>query len=185
VITVGAFEAKTHLSVLLDKVAGGEEVLITKHGKAVARLVGAEPAQVTAPSAFVLDCSIAMAWCFEDEAGAETDRLLERLRDQGGRVPSLWFWEVANVLNGAIRRGRLAPAQATARLALLAALPIEIDAEGASRAWRETLMLAQAHDLTVYDAAYLELASRYGADLATSDKALRTAGAQLGLTVIP
>ena len=126
-----------------------------------------------------------MAWCFEDEAGAETDRLLERLRDEGARVPSLWFWEVANVLTGAVRRGRLTPTEATARLGLLAALPIEIDHEAASRAWRETLMLAQAHDLTVYDAAYLELAARRRADLATSDKALRIAGAQLGLSVIP
>ena len=41
-ITVGAFEAKTHLSTLLDRVAAGEEVTITKHGKPVARLVGAE-----------------------------------------------------------------------------------------------------------------------------------------------
>jgi len=40
-ITVGAFEAKTHLSSLLDRVAGGEEVVITKHGKPVARLVSA------------------------------------------------------------------------------------------------------------------------------------------------
>lgn len=37
-ITVGAFEAKTHLSALLDKVEAGEEVLITRHGKPVARL---------------------------------------------------------------------------------------------------------------------------------------------------
>jgi len=41
-ITVGAFEAKTHLSALLDRVANGEEILITKHGKPVARLVSAE-----------------------------------------------------------------------------------------------------------------------------------------------
>lgn len=40
-ITVGAFEAKTHLSALLDRVAEGEEVIITRHGKPVARLVGA------------------------------------------------------------------------------------------------------------------------------------------------
>ena len=40
-IKVGAFEAKTHLSSLLDRVAEGEEVLITKHGKPVAQLVSA------------------------------------------------------------------------------------------------------------------------------------------------
>lgn len=134
---------------------------------------------------FVLDCSIAMAWCFADEASAEADLLLDRLRDHGAVVPDLWFWEVGNVLNGAIRRGRLSAADVAARLALLAALPIETDAGSAPRAWRETLSLAQAHDLTVYDAAYLELAARLGVDLATSDKALKVAALSLGLTVVP
>ena len=135
-------------------------------------------------TAFVLDCSIAMSWCFEDEASSEADRLLDRLRDDGAIVPMLWFWEVANVLNSAVRRGRLAAGEVTARLGLLAALPIEVDQDGPSRAWRETLMLAQAQSLTVYDAAYLELAIRTGATLATRDRALQVAAAGLGLRVI-
>ncbi|CAN5169121.1 type II toxin-antitoxin system VapC family toxin [soil metagenome] len=136
-------------------------------------------------SAFVLDCSIAMSWCFEDEARAETDLLLDRLRDDGAMVPALWFWEVANVLNGAVRRGRLGVTDVAARLALLSALPIAADDEGAARAWRETLTLAGTHGLTVYDAAYLELAARHGADLATNDKALREAAARVGIKAIP
>jgi prevent-host-death family protein len=40
-ITVGAFEAKTNFSMLLERVAGGEEVVITKHGKPVARMIAA------------------------------------------------------------------------------------------------------------------------------------------------
>jgi predicted nucleic acid-binding protein len=68
---------------------------------------------------------------------------------------------------------------------LLSALPIVVDPDGAARAWRETLMLSQSHALTVYDAAYLELALRHGADLATVDRDLRTAAERLGVKVVP
>ena len=138
-----------------------------------------------AMTAFVLDCSITMSWCFEDEASPDADRLLDRLRGEGAIVPMLWFWEVANVLNSAVRRGRLASAEVTARLQLLATLPIEADPDGVSRAWRETLMLAQTHSLTAYDAAYLELALRHGVELATLDQELRAAAVGLGLKVVP
>lgn len=136
-------------------------------------------------TAFVLDCSIAMTWCFEDEASLDSDRLLDCLRNEGAIVPALWYWEVANVLNSAVRRGRLASSEVAVRLRLLSVLPIEVDQDGVSRAWRETLALAQAESLTAYDAAYLELAIRHGAELATRDKDLEGAAARLGLTVIP
>lgn len=136
-------------------------------------------------SAFVLDCSIAMAWCFEDEASAETDEILTRLRDHGANAPALWKWEVANVLNAAVKRGRLGPSDVAARVDLLATLPIAIDGEGAARAWRETLLIAQAEGLTVYDAAYLELAVRLGFGLSSKDKDLRAAAARRGLEVCP
>ena len=58
-------------------------------------------------SALVLDCSLAIAWCFEDEASAAADAILERVRDDGALVPALWVWEVANVLTLAARRGRI------------------------------------------------------------------------------
>ncbi len=136
-------------------------------------------------TAFVLDCSIAMSWCFEDEARPETDALLELLRNEGAVVPALWFWEVANVLNAGLRRKRIAPGGVASRLALLAALPIVMDGEGPARAWRETLLLAQAEKLTVYDAAYLEAAIRLGADLATTDADLRAAAERHGVKTAP
>ncbi len=40
---VGVLEAKTHLSALLDEVSAGAEVVITRHGKAIAKLVPSEP----------------------------------------------------------------------------------------------------------------------------------------------
>jgi len=134
---------------------------------------------------FVLDCSIAMAWCFEDEASPVADALLERVRDEGAAVPSLWHWEVANVLAIAVRKGRLTQRDAQARLLLLGALPIVTDREGPARAWRETFMLMQSHMLTEYDAAYLELALRLGVGLATNDKQLRQAAAFNGISVLP
>ena len=134
---------------------------------------------------FVLDCSVTMSWCFQDEARPETDALLERLRDDGAIVPQLWFWEVANVLNMAVRRKRINAVGASAQLAVFATLPITPDPDGVTQAWRETLRLAQAEGLTVYDASYLELARRTGADLATTDSDLRAAAMRLGVTVVP
>ena len=134
---------------------------------------------------FVLDCSVTMSWCFQDEARPETDALLERLRDDGAIVPQLWFWEVANVLNMAVRRKRIDAVGASAQLAVFATLPITPDPDGVTQAWRETLRLAQAEGLTVYDASYLELARRTGADLATTDSDLRAAAMRLGVTVVP
>jgi predicted nucleic acid-binding protein len=136
-------------------------------------------------TAFVLDCSIAVSWCFEDEAAPATDALLERVRDHGAIVPSLWHWEIANVLTVAVRRNRITASDESARLSLLATLPIATDSEGVARAWRETLLLAQTHALTVYDASYLELAVRLGADLATKDASLARVAKAVGVTVVP
>ena len=136
-------------------------------------------------SGFVLDCSIAASWCFEDEASPDIDALLERTRDHGAIVPALWHWEIANVLAMAVRRSRINASDATARLSLMGALPIATDTDSITRAWRETLLLAQTHGLTVYDAAYLELALRLGLPLATKDDELHAAAQQVGVTTIP
>jgi predicted nucleic acid-binding protein len=82
----------------------------------------------------VLDCSLAMTWCFEDEASHEADTLLERVRDDGAIVPALWFWEVANVLTLAARRGRITSGDVATRLALLSTLPIRVDEDAVERA---------------------------------------------------
>ncbi len=136
-------------------------------------------------SALVLDCSIAAAWCFEDEAAPATDALMERVRDEGALVPALWHWEVANVLTSAVRRKRINVGDASARLTLLSALPITTDGDAVGRAWRETFTLAQAHRLTAYAAAYLELAVRTGGDLASKDIDLLNAARAVGVEVVP
>lgn len=133
----------------------------------------------------VVDCSVAVSWCFEDEASEAADALLLRIRDDGAVVPSLWHLEIANVLIQAARRRRITPDDAGARLRLMAALPIATDAETATRAWRDTLALARTEGLTAYDAAYLELAIRRHLPLATRDKALAEAARRRGVEVLP
>ncbi|MBN9562757.1 MAG: type II toxin-antitoxin system VapC family toxin [Alphaproteobacteria bacterium] len=133
---------------------------------------------------FVLDCSIAMTWCFEDEATPATDALLDRVRDEGAIVPMLWHLEIGNVLLQAERRGRVSSADLSARLELLAALPITTDDQTSSRALREVLSLARAETLTTYDAAYLELAVRRRLPVATKDRPLQRAAKRVGIDVI-
>ena len=133
----------------------------------------------------VVDASVAACWMFKNEATPDTDALFVRVRDAGGVVPALWIWDVANLLAIGIRRRRLTAAEATAHLADLAQLPIVTDAEATARAWREAFGLANAHKLTAYDAAYLELAQRTGLDLASKDVDLRAAAAAIGVKVVP
>lgn len=136
-------------------------------------------------SGFVLDCSVALTWCFQDEATPDTDALLDRLRDEGAVVPTVWALELGNVLVQGERRGRLSAAELVARLDLIAELPIMVDDATTERALRETVALARAEQLTTYDAAYLELAMRRGLPLATRDGDLQRAAARNGVAVLP
>jgi predicted nucleic acid-binding protein len=136
-------------------------------------------------SAAIVDASIALTWCFEDEASAETDRLFERVRDDGAVVPGLWRLELGNVLLQAEKRGRISRADVALRLGLIAGLPISVDQETTPRAWREILSLARGENLTTYDAGYLELAIRRGLPLLTRDNELTGAAKRMGVSVFP
>jgi predicted nucleic acid-binding protein len=132
-------------------------------------------------SSFVLDCSIAASWCFRDEATAETDAILEKVRDEGALVPALWHLELGNVLLQAERRKRLSADETANLLGLIASLPIVTDDQTSYRALREILMLARSSGLTTYDASYLELATRSGKPLATKDRALFGVARRMGV----
>jgi predicted nucleic acid-binding protein len=135
---------------------------------------------------FVLDCSVAVAWCFEDEATAELDALLDRVQQHGAVVPLLWMSEASNVLLMAQRRGRIERETMQERLALLDMLPIETDDNASGTVWRSSVVtLADVEALTFYDAIYLELAIRRGLPLASSDAALRRAARRRGVVVLP
>jgi predicted nucleic acid-binding protein len=136
-------------------------------------------------SGFVLDTSIAVAWCFEDEADPAVDALLDGLKARGGVVPALWPLEVTNVLLQAERRGRINMATVDGRLAAFEALPITVDTASWLHTSTAVLALARLHGLTTYDAAYLELAIRQRLPLATKDKALKRACAAVGVVVLP
>ena len=135
-------------------------------------------------TAFVIDCSVAVTWCFEDEATEASDQILDRLDEEAAAAPAIWPLELGNVLLMAERRGRVTSAAIAEFLALVEKLPIAIDEETSRRALREVLALARGEGLTTYDAAYLELAMRLGVPLATKDAALGRAAAKLDTPLI-
>lgn len=135
---------------------------------------------------FVLDCSATLPWVFDSETTKETSALLDQLaRGSRAWVPALWHLELANVLLVAKRKGRIDQAGIEQFLGALARLDIIVDSDTMPNAWARTLALAESYSLTVYDAAYLELALRRGLPIATLDDALiaamKKAGGRLAL----
>jgi len=134
---------------------------------------------------FVLDASVTMAWCFEDEANAYADAVLDSLASVTALAPAIWPLEISNVLAVAERRKRIDKAGSIRFISLLMQLPVIVGPESPQRVFAEILALAREHDLSTYDASYLDLAMRYGVALATQDgrlqKAARQAGVQLYL----
>lgn len=123
---------------------------------------------------FVVDASMTLAWCFDDETTVETDGVLRRLLLEGAMAPAHWSLEVGNGLRFGERRGRIDRAKLAASEAFLSDLQVDIvpvDVPATVRA----IQLARRHDLTVYDAAYLDLAMTRGLGLATIDRELRSA----------
>ena len=135
-------------------------------------------------AAFVLDCSITMAWCFGDEATASAFAVLDRLGTETAVVPSHWFLEVANVLTMAEKRKRMTVPATTEFLKLLGALDIEIDNVTVDRVFPHVLPLCRKYSLTSYDAAYLELAIRRQLPLASLDNELRAGAKQARIEVL-
>ena len=134
---------------------------------------------------FVLDASLALTWCFKDEATPTRLALLQRLGSEHAAVPAIWPLEVANILASAERRKRIDPAGIGEFLALVESLDIRVDGDTADRGLREILDLARREGLTSYDAAYLDLAICEGLPLATGDRALAQAAERCGVTVLP
>ena len=133
---------------------------------------------------FVLDNSVALSWCFEDEQTPSVMALLDRVVETGAMAPLLWPLEALNGLLVAERRRRLTAAQRAELAGLLRALPITLDDDTAEKSWEDTLRLAERFTLSVYDATYLELAQRRRLPLASKDRALRSAAAALGVVVL-
>jgi predicted nucleic acid-binding protein len=122
--------------------------------------------------AFVLDASITGCWLLPDEDHPAATRALDRLLDEHALVPAIWWYEIRNLLVACERRGRLDADRSNTALAMLAGLPITIEPPPDDGS---VLVLARRHRLSVYDAAYLELAQREAIELATLDAALGAA----------
>jgi predicted nucleic acid-binding protein len=132
---------------------------------------------------FIIDASVALAWCFEDEAAPYADAVLSRLEQEEAVAPAIWPLEVANGLRAAELRGRIDERELPAVAQLLLAVPIRVDEVPLGAALGEILHLARALGLSTYDASYVALALKHAAPLATLDdplaRAATAAGAEL------
>lgn len=129
----------------------------------------------------VVDSSIAIAWCFTDEQDTYSQSVLDALASEPAFVPDLWHLEVANTLIVGERRKRSTQAETVMWMGFLAALPLTIDEETKIHAFSATANLARLHNLSVYDAAYLELAMRRALPLATLDEKLKSVARTSGV----
>jgi predicted nucleic acid-binding protein len=133
---------------------------------------------------FVIDASVALAWCFADETSEVADLVLDRLTGEEALAPAIWALEVANGMRTAERRGRLDAAELPRIRELLGGLPVRIEVVELEQGLGEVLEIARSVDLTAYDAAYLALASRRGLPLATIDDRLRQACDRAGIELV-
>ena len=132
----------------------------------------------------MLDSSVTVAWLFRDEQTEAVREVLRSVTGSGAIVPPLWRIEVANVLQTAVRHGRIKADYRDASIADLEILDIAVDQQGDRRVWSTSLALADRFGLTLYDAVYLELAQRLALPLASLDRQLREAGSALSIGLL-
>lgn len=133
---------------------------------------------------FVIDNSVVMTWCFQDEANPYADAVLDKLADAVAIVPSLWPLEVVNVLLVAERRQRLNQAGSVRFLTLLAQLPIVVEQSPPEDRMGELLALGRTTKLSSYDTSYLALAMQQGVPIATLDQKLIAAAHQMTVPLL-
>lgn len=129
-------------------------------------------------SEVVLDASAALAWCFPDEGSGYADRVLAALEGRAIIVPAIWSLEIANAILAGERRKRLGSADAMRFVALLESIPVTADSLAVGDCVGRILPLSRQYALSAYDAAYLELAIRRAAPLATLDERLAASARQ-------
>jgi predicted nucleic acid-binding protein len=132
---------------------------------------------------FVLDTSVAMAWCFKDAANPYADAVLDSLIDNVALAPSIWPLEVGNVLLVAERRKRISQSDSMRFLELLSSLPIKVEILSEQRMFEAILNLARKQKISSYDASYLDLALQTGLKLATLNQSLRKAADRCGVAI--
>jgi predicted nucleic acid-binding protein len=133
---------------------------------------------------FVIDNSVVMAWCFEDKASYYADAALDYLRNVKAVVPAIWPLEVINVLLVAERKQRINQKDSMHFIHLLSLLPIEVHESYNAALMMDILLLARSHQLSSYDACYLELAVREDIAIVTQDKKMLDAAEQIQIPVL-
>ena len=138
--------------------------------------------KATVSNRLIIDASVTVAWCFEDEKTSYTEEVFDQMVDGAeAAVPPLWSFEIVNALLQAERRKRITTAQATLFLEQVGNFNIVVDSAPRSRIFEWIFLEARQQNLTSYDAAYLELALRRGLPLATLDDQLKKAAKDLGI----
>jgi predicted nucleic acid-binding protein len=136
-------------------------------------------------SRFIVDASVALCWYFEDQKSTYTEAVFERLaRGDEALVPALWPLEIVNSLVVAVRQKGISPAQLETFVRDLKDLPVEVDMDGIERVYSSIVRLSQQHQLSSYDAAYLDLALFESLPLATLDKNLLAAAKRTGVELL-
>jgi predicted nucleic acid-binding protein len=134
---------------------------------------------------FVADSSVGIGWIHPSQSSELTRRLLEEAKNGAViYVPALWHLEIANALLVAVRRKLITEGQRAVGLTLLSQLRVIIDDETNRLAFSIVSELAARHSLSVYDAAYLELARRKSVPLATRDEPLKAAAKRSGVKLL-
>lgn len=134
--------------------------------------------------AFIADASVAIGWVHPAHATIHTAAMLDAMSEGATvEVPALWPLEVANALTVLVRRRKLTQDERQKGLGWLRGLPLRVDHEMASLAFSRLSELASTHQLSVYDAAYLELAQRRKLVLGCKDGPLRKAAKQSGVSL--
>ena len=132
----------------------------------------------------IIDASVAVSWCFEEEQTPAALELLKEVTASEAFAPCLWPFEVQNAIRIAHRRRRCTEDERKEYVVFLEDLPINIDPETLSYIWTTTARLADILGLTIYDAAYLELAHRLSLPLATFDQELIMAAKMIGVPLV-
>lgn len=130
---------------------------------------------------FVLDTSVTMSWCFNDEANSYADAVLDSLSNHIALAPCIWPLEVGNVLLVAEKKTRISSPDSLKFLTLLTSLPIHVENLTEQRMLDAVFLLAREQGLSSYDAAYLDLAIQTGLQIATLDQSLQKAAARKGV----
>jgi predicted nucleic acid-binding protein len=133
----------------------------------------------------IVDASATGPFILADEAQHQINAVADAIRDGRCIAPAIWPWEIANLIWKALRSGRMTTTELDIALKGIEKLSISIEPESVNYALRQTLDLANRYGLTAYDAAYLELAVRVKAELATYDTDLRDAALAEGIVIHP